>query len=158
MNERELLARLIQGPASGAALARAAGQTRAAIWKHVNALREAGVAIDVRPGRGYALARPLELLDAAAAYHAGDAAHVRESLIVRHALQPFSPAAYGAPHAGETRPGDDTVEPRRFSYDPRWQSASIEAAGTLGSGERRLAGMKSKARSGALLSRLPAGK
>ena len=65
MNERELLARLIQGPASGAALARAAGQTRAAIWKHVNALREAGVAIDVQPGRGYALARPLELLDAA---------------------------------------------------------------------------------------------
>jgi BirA family biotin operon repressor/biotin-[acetyl-CoA-carboxylase] ligase len=66
MNERELLARLTQGPASGAALARAAGQTRAAIWKHVNALREAGVAIDVQPGRGYALARPLELLDAAA--------------------------------------------------------------------------------------------
>ena len=66
MNERELLARLIQGPASGAALARNAGQTRAAIWKHVNALREAGVAIDVRPGRGYALTHPLELLDAAA--------------------------------------------------------------------------------------------
>ena len=65
MNERELLARLIQGPASGAVLARAAGQTRAAVWKHVNALREAGVAIDVQPGRGYALARPLELLDAA---------------------------------------------------------------------------------------------
>jgi BirA family biotin operon repressor/biotin-[acetyl-CoA-carboxylase] ligase len=65
MNERELLARLIQGPASGAALARAAGQTRAAIWKHVNALREAGVAIDVQPGRGYALARRLELLDVA---------------------------------------------------------------------------------------------
>jgi BirA family biotin operon repressor/biotin-[acetyl-CoA-carboxylase] ligase len=66
MNERELLARLIQGPASGAALARSAGQTRTAIWKHVNALREAGVAIDVRPGHGYALARPLELLDAGA--------------------------------------------------------------------------------------------
>jgi BirA family biotin operon repressor/biotin-[acetyl-CoA-carboxylase] ligase len=66
MNERELLARLIQGPASGAALARSAGQTRAAIWKHVNALREAGIAIDVQPGRGYALAHPLELLDDAA--------------------------------------------------------------------------------------------
>ena len=64
MTERELLARLIQGPASGAAMARAASQTRAAIWKQVQALRAAGVAIDVRPGRGYVLSRPLELLDA----------------------------------------------------------------------------------------------
>lgn len=64
MTERDLLARLIQGPASGAAMARAAGQTRAAIWKQVEALRAAGVAIDVHPGRGYALAHPLELLDA----------------------------------------------------------------------------------------------
>lgn len=64
MTERELLARLIQGPASGAAMARAAGQTRAAIWKQVEALRAAGIAIDVRPGSGYALSRPLELLDA----------------------------------------------------------------------------------------------
>ncbi len=64
MTERELLARLIQGPASGAAMARAAGQTRAAIWKQVEALRSAGVGIDVHPGRGYALAHPLELLDA----------------------------------------------------------------------------------------------
>ena len=65
VNERELLVRLIQGPATGAALARSTEQTRAAIWKRVNALREAGVAIDVRPGRGYALAHPLELLEAA---------------------------------------------------------------------------------------------
>ncbi len=64
MTERELLARLIQGPASGAAMARAAGQTRAAIWKQIQALRAAGVAIDVLPGRGYALAQALELLDA----------------------------------------------------------------------------------------------
>lgn len=64
MNERELLVRLIDGPASGAALARAAGQTRAAVWKHVRALRAAGVRIRVQPGRGYALERPLELLDA----------------------------------------------------------------------------------------------
>ncbi|MCJ0826749.1 bifunctional biotin--[acetyl-CoA-carboxylase] ligase/biotin operon repressor BirA [Luteimonas sp. 50] len=66
MNERELLARLIQGPASGAALAQGANQTRAAIWKRINALREAGIAIEVRPGRGYALAQLLDLLDAAA--------------------------------------------------------------------------------------------
>jgi BirA family biotin operon repressor/biotin-[acetyl-CoA-carboxylase] ligase len=64
MNERELLVRLLQGPASGADLARAAGQTRAAVWKHVRALREGGVAIAVQHGRGYALGQPLELLDA----------------------------------------------------------------------------------------------
>ena len=64
MNERELLAHLIDGPVSGDALARSLGQTRAAIWKRIDALREAGVAIDARAGRGYALAQPLELLDA----------------------------------------------------------------------------------------------
>lgn len=64
MNERELLARLIAGPVSGDALAEASGLTRAAIWKKIQALREAGVAIDARAGRGYALAQPLDLLDA----------------------------------------------------------------------------------------------
>jgi BirA family biotin operon repressor/biotin-[acetyl-CoA-carboxylase] ligase len=64
MNDRELLARLIAGPASGDDLARASGLTRAAIWKKVRALREAGVAIDAQAGRGYALAQPLQLLDA----------------------------------------------------------------------------------------------
>ncbi len=64
MNERELLARLIAGPVSGDALAEASGLTRAAIWKKVQALREAGVAIDAQAGRGYALAQPLQLLDA----------------------------------------------------------------------------------------------
>jgi BirA family biotin operon repressor/biotin-[acetyl-CoA-carboxylase] ligase len=66
MNERELLAHLIAGPVSGDALAEASGLTRAAIWKKVQALREAGVAIDAQAGRGYALAQPLQLLDAAA--------------------------------------------------------------------------------------------
>ena len=64
MNERDLLIRLIQGPASGAELARDSGQTRAALWKRIDALRAAGIAIGARPGRGYALQRPLELLDA----------------------------------------------------------------------------------------------
>lgn len=62
--ERELLLRLRQGPVSGDALARASGQTRAAVWKRVEALRAAGVDIVARPGRGYALAQPLDLLDA----------------------------------------------------------------------------------------------
>lgn len=64
MDERALLQRLIQGPASGDALARACGQTRAAVWKRIQALREAGVRIDARAGRGYALSAPLDLLDA----------------------------------------------------------------------------------------------
>jgi len=68
-----------------------------------------------------------ELIDAAADYHAGDTDALREALVVRHALQPFSPAAFGAPHAGEHLP--DAIEPRRFSYDARWRAASTESAG-----------------------------
>lgn len=64
MDERALLQRLIAGPASGDALARVSGQTRAAVWKRIEALREAGVAIEAKPGRGYALTQPLDLLDA----------------------------------------------------------------------------------------------
>ena len=60
--EREILQRLIAGPVSGDALARDAGLTRAAMWKRVQALREAGVEIDAQAGRGYALRNPLELL------------------------------------------------------------------------------------------------
>ncbi len=66
MDERVLLQRLAQGSATGDALAGAAGLTRAAVWKRIQALREAGVAIEAKPGRGYALSQPLELLDAAA--------------------------------------------------------------------------------------------
>jgi len=62
--ERALLQRLIAGPVSGDALAREEGQTRAAVWKRIEALREAGVAIEAQAGRGYALAAPLDLLDA----------------------------------------------------------------------------------------------
>lgn len=66
MDERALLQRLMVGPASGEELARASGQTRAAVWKRIEALREAGLPIDARSGRGYALAQPLDLLDAIA--------------------------------------------------------------------------------------------
>ena len=62
--DRALLQRLAAGPVSGDALAREAGQTRAAVWKRIQGLREAGVAIEARPGRGYALAGPVDLLDA----------------------------------------------------------------------------------------------
>jgi BirA family biotin operon repressor/biotin-[acetyl-CoA-carboxylase] ligase len=63
VSDRLLLERLIAGPASGAALARELGLTRAAIWKRVEALRTAGVTIIAHPGSGYALAAPVGLLD-----------------------------------------------------------------------------------------------
>lgn len=66
MDDRALLQRLLEGPATGDALAAAAGQTRAAVWKRIQALREAGVAIEAKPGRGYALSQALDLLDAEA--------------------------------------------------------------------------------------------
>ena len=62
--DRALLLRLAQGPASGDALAREAGQTRAAVWKRIRGLRQAGLPIEARPGVGYALAGPVDLLDA----------------------------------------------------------------------------------------------
>ncbi len=58
-----LLQRLIAGPVSGDALARESGQTRAAVWKRIGLLREAGVPIVAQRGVGYALAHPLMLLD-----------------------------------------------------------------------------------------------
>src|SRR5690606_9168944 len=64
--DRALLQRLIAGPVSGDALARETGQTRAAVWKRISLLREAGVQIEARPGVGYTLAQPLALLDAGA--------------------------------------------------------------------------------------------
>src|SRR3546814_12793306 len=62
--ERALLQRLIAGPVSGDALARENGETRAAVWKRIESLREAGVAIQAQPGRGSALAQPVDLLAA----------------------------------------------------------------------------------------------
>ena len=62
--ERELLQRLVLGPVSGDELAKEVGLTRAAMWKRIEGLREAGVEIDAQPGRGYALRHPLQLLDA----------------------------------------------------------------------------------------------
>ena len=66
MDDRDLLTRLAAGPASGDALAREAGTSRAAVWKRVQALRAAGVGIAARPGTGYSLEDALVLLDAGA--------------------------------------------------------------------------------------------
>ena len=64
MTDRVLLARLCEGPASGASLARELGITRSAVWKRIESLRQAGVEVEAQPGRGYVLARPVQLLDA----------------------------------------------------------------------------------------------
>ncbi|KAF1685992.1 biotin--[acetyl-CoA-carboxylase] ligase [Pseudoxanthomonas broegbernensis] len=65
MDDRELLVRLSAGGVSGDALARAAGITRAAVWKRIRGLRAAGVEILARPGQGYVLAHAPDLLEAA---------------------------------------------------------------------------------------------
>lgn len=69
-----------------------------------------------------------ELLDAAVECHAavdeGARAALREALVVRHALQPFSPAAFGAAHVGEAADAQGHGDPRRFSYDARWREAA----------------------------------
>ncbi len=64
-----------------------------------------------------------ELLDVAARYHAEpDAA--RAQLIVRHAMQPFAPQAFGAAARGEDQP-----DPRRFSYRGEWQPGALATQG-----------------------------
>ncbi|HEY1992713.1 MAG TPA: HTH domain-containing protein, partial [Gammaproteobacteria bacterium] len=51
---------------SGEVLARHLGVTRAAVWKKVHALEKLGLQVFRVPGKGYRLADPLQLLDAAA--------------------------------------------------------------------------------------------
>ncbi|SEP06401.1 BirA family transcriptional regulator, biotin operon repressor / biotin-[acetyl-CoA-carboxylase] ligase [Luteibacter sp. UNC138MFCol5.1] len=64
MLARDLLDALAGGDAvSGAALARKAGVTRAAVWKQIEALRLKGVPVEAKVGGGYRLPWPTELLD-----------------------------------------------------------------------------------------------
>ena len=63
LDERSLLARLIEGPASGAELARAVGHSQAAIGTYIDGLRAAGVPIDAQQGPCYQLTPPFDLLD-----------------------------------------------------------------------------------------------
>jgi BirA family biotin operon repressor/biotin-[acetyl-CoA-carboxylase] ligase len=51
---------------SGSELAARFGVTRAAVWKRIEALRAAGLAIEAVAGQGYRLSAPIDLLDAAA--------------------------------------------------------------------------------------------
>ena len=70
-----------------------------------------------------------ELLDVAARYHAdddhADPAQARKALLVRHPLQPFTAAAFGA---GDDAGGSD--EPRRFSYRQAWHPAAASGRAT----------------------------
>lgn len=63
-SERDLLLRLARGPVSGDLLAGEAGLTRAAVWKRIEALRAAGIAVNAAPGQGYRLAQTPDLLEA----------------------------------------------------------------------------------------------
>lgn len=66
MQARDLVGALADGQAwSGSELARRFGVTRAAVWKRLDELRDAGLPIAAEAGRGYRLALPLELLDPA---------------------------------------------------------------------------------------------
>ncbi len=65
IDERQLLQQLRQGPCTGQALADTLGVSRAAIWKRVQALRNAGLEISADRRTGYALVAPVDLLDAA---------------------------------------------------------------------------------------------
>jgi exodeoxyribonuclease V gamma subunit len=64
-----------------------------------------------------------ELLDAIVRYHGGDAETTRAALVVRHPLQPFAAAAFGAADA-PLAAGD----PRRFSYRGEWRPAADAAS------------------------------
>lgn len=52
-------------PVSGEALGRQLGISRSAVWKAVRKLVALGVEVESLPGRGYRLAQPVDLLDAA---------------------------------------------------------------------------------------------
>jgi BirA family biotin operon repressor/biotin-[acetyl-CoA-carboxylase] ligase len=61
----ELLAALARpGGVSGSELAARFGITRAAVWKRIESLREAGLPVEALAGRGYHLAQSPDLLDA----------------------------------------------------------------------------------------------
>lgn len=55
----------VSGWCSGEDMARMLGCSRAAVWKHVSALRLLGVDVEAKAGQGYRLAQPLELLEKA---------------------------------------------------------------------------------------------
>ena len=63
-----------------------------------------------------------ELLGAASAYHA-EPVQAAKDLVLRHALQPFSPAAFGK------RDPNGEPDPRVFSYRGHWHAAADRLSG-----------------------------
>lgn len=150
MNERELLARLAAGPASGAELAREAGQTRAAVWKHIEALRAAGVEVVAQPGQGYALARPVALLDPERIRAAMDPAACRGLAALEVAwtidstnsalLARETPASGAAVLLAERQTGGRGRRGRAWA-SPLAANIYLSAARRFGGGLARLAGL-----------------
>ena len=66
LSGRALVARLADGRVhSGERLAVALGVSRTAVWKGVERLRDAGIAVEAVPRQGYRLSAPVELLERA---------------------------------------------------------------------------------------------
>ncbi len=63
MIDRALLGLLSKQPVSGVTLAEQLGVSRAAIWKRIQQLREAGFEIETKSGQGYYLTHDLDWLD-----------------------------------------------------------------------------------------------
>ncbi|MCE3001275.1 MAG: biotin--[acetyl-CoA-carboxylase] ligase [Xanthomonadaceae bacterium] len=113
--------------ASGSELAARFGVTRAAVWKRIEALRAAGLAVEAVAGRGYRLAAPLDLLDAAAIRAAlpADAARRLATLVVDAEVDSTSSALLRDAAAG-ARSGSARLAERQTAGRGRrgraWQS------------------------------------
>lgn len=85
-------------PHSGESLGQRLGISRAAVWKHVKALRDAGLEIDGASGAGYRLREPLSLLDADAIRQAaGRAAGAYRDISVHYQVDSTNRLAMEAP-------------------------------------------------------------
>lgn len=142
-----LLALLADGELhSGAALAGRLGVSRTAVWKLVAELRRLGIGIESLERRGYRLARPVELLDAArmrlAAREAG--AELPDGLEVLFETGSTNDYLYGAPmpppacprvvfaelqHAGRGRRGRTWIAPfgTGLTFSIAWTFAEFPA-------------------------------
>ena len=128
MREKVLLALLQAGgnPLSGEALGERLGISRVAVWKHMDALRQAGYAIESLPHSGYRLARLPDRLDAPLIQARLTGAHMGRALLSLERtdstnLEGKRLAAKGCPHgqavvtdcqsAGRGRRGRDWISP-----------------------------------------------
>ena len=106
---------------SGSELAERLGVTRAAVWKQIERLREAGVEIDARPGSGYRLHAPVELLDAPA---------------LRAALAPATRARLGDLVVHWQVDSTNSELSRRAEHDPRDPLVCLAEMQSAGRGRR----------------------